>query len=56
MKWQMKLRTRHFLSISALGTVALLGLMLGLVSVLQMASVQQQLVRDTAHALEVGLK
>jgi NtrC-family two-component system sensor histidine kinase KinB len=56
MKWQMKLRTRLFLSISALVTVALLGLMLGLVSVLQMASVQQQLVRDTTHALEVGLK
>jgi len=56
MKWQMKLRTRLFLSISALVTVALLGLMLGLVSVLQMASVQQQLVRDTTHVLEVGLK
>ncbi|MEG0245136.1 MAG: KinB sensor domain-containing domain [Pseudomonas sp.] len=56
MKWQMKLRTRLFLSISALVTVALLGLMLGLVSVLQMATVQQQLVRDTTHALEVGLK
>lgn len=52
----MKLRTRLFLSISALVTVALLGLLLGLVSVLQMASVQQQLVRDTTHSLEVGLK
>lgn len=57
MKWPpMKLRTRLFLSISALVTVALLGLLLGLVSVLQMATVQQQLVRDTTHALEVGLK
>ncbi|WP_449430381.1 KinB sensor domain-containing domain [Pseudomonas putida] len=56
MKWSMKLRTRLFLSISALVTVALLGLLLGLVSVLQMATVQQQLVRDTTHALEVGLK
>ena len=52
----MKLRTRLFLSISALVTVALLGLLLGLVSVLQMATVQQKLVRDTTHALEVGLK
>jgi len=52
----MKLRTRLFLSISALVTVALLGLMLGLFSVLQMATVQQQSVRDTTHALEVGLK
>ncbi|MGB5954437.1 KinB sensor domain-containing domain [Pseudomonas sp.] len=57
MKWPpMKLRTRLFLSISALVTVALLGLLLGLVSVLQMATVQQKLVRDTTHALEVGLK
>ncbi len=48
MKWPpMKLRTRLFLSISALVTVALLGLLLGLVSVLQMATVQQQLVRET---------
>lgn len=52
----MKLRTRLFLSISALVTVALLGLLLGLVSVLQMATVQQQSVRETTLALEVGLK
>ncbi|MFV3315997.1 KinB sensor domain-containing domain [Pseudomonas sp. NY15374] len=52
----MKLRTRLFLSISALVTVALLGLLLGLISVLQMAAVQQKLVRDTTHTLEVGLK
>ncbi len=52
----MKLRTRLFLSISALVTVALLGLLLGLVSVLQMATVQQQSVRETTHALEVGLQ
>ncbi|MGH8465430.1 MAG: hypothetical protein ACRER5_14895, partial [Pseudomonas sp.] len=38
MKWTMKLRTRLFLSISALITVALFGLLLGLVSVLQMSS------------------
>lgn len=52
----MKLRTRLFLSISALVTVALLGLLLGLVSVLQMATVRQQSVRETTHVLEVGLK
>ncbi|MGE7993159.1 KinB sensor domain-containing domain [Pseudomonas sp. NPDC089554] len=52
----MKLRTRLFFSISALVTLALLGLVLGLSSVLQMASVQQRLVRDTTHSLEVGLK
>ncbi|MGV2835549.1 KinB sensor domain-containing domain, partial [Pseudomonas shirazensis] len=56
MKWPMKLRARLFLSISALVTVALLGLLLGLVSVLQMASTQQALVRDTTHTLELGLK
>jgi len=52
----MKLRTRLFLSICALVTVALLGLMLGLVSVMQMATVQQKSVRDTTQALETGLK
>lgn len=52
----MKLRTRLFLSISALITVALLGLLIGLVSVLQMASSQQALVRGATHVLEVGLK
>nr|WP_153788277.1 KinB sensor domain-containing domain [Pseudomonas sp. EMN2] len=56
MKTPMKLRTRLFLSISALVTVALLGLLLGLVSVLQMATMQQRLVQDTSHTLELGLK
>ncbi|KNX80689.1 histidine kinase, partial [Pseudomonas sp. 250J] len=56
MKWPMKLRTRLFLSISALVTVALLGLMLGLFSVLQMAALQQRVVQDTTHTLELGLK
>ncbi|WDY58159.1 KinB sensor domain-containing domain [Pseudomonas sp. PSKL.D1] len=56
MRWPMKLRTRLFLSISALVTVALLGLLLGLVSVLQMATVQQRSVGEMTHALEVGLK
>ncbi|WP_201169326.1 KinB sensor domain-containing domain [Pseudomonas sp. S31] len=52
----MRLRTRLFLSISALVTVALLGLLVGLLSVLQMATAQQQLVRNTNHSLEIGLK
>lgn len=56
MKWPMKLRTRLFLSISALVTVALLGLLLGLVSVLQMATLQQRLVQDTTHTLSLGLQ
>jgi NtrC-family two-component system sensor histidine kinase KinB len=41
MKLAMTLRTRLFLSISALITVALLGLILGLVSVMQMAKTQE---------------
>ncbi|AGZ32962.1 PAS domain-containing sensor histidine kinase [Pseudomonas sp. SWI6] len=56
MKWSMKLRTRLFLSISTLVTASLLGLTLGLVSVMQMATVQQQLVKEATHALEIGLK
>lgn len=56
MKLAMKLRTRLFLSISALITVALLGLLLGLVSVMQMASSQQSLVRNNFATLDLGLK
>ncbi|WPO99832.1 KinB sensor domain-containing domain [Pseudomonas sp. HR96] len=56
MKLAMKLRTRLFLSISALITVALLGLLLGLVSVMQMASSQESLVRDNFITLDLGLK
>ena len=56
MKLAMKLRTRLFLSISALITVALLGLMLGLVSVMQMASTQEVLIRNNFLSLEVGQK
>ncbi|KJK15493.1 KinB sensor domain-containing domain [Pseudomonas sp. NPDC087612] len=56
MKLAMKLRTRLFLSISALITVALFGLLLGLVSVLQMASAQQALVRENSITLDLGLK
>ncbi|ROO40706.1 ATP-binding protein [Pseudomonas sp. 7SR1] len=56
MKLAMKLRTRLFLSISALITVALLGLLLGLVSVMQMASTQERAVRDNFVLLDLGLK
>ncbi|WP_122315202.1 KinB sensor domain-containing domain, partial [Pseudomonas cichorii] len=56
MKLAMKLRTRLFLSISALITVALLGLLLGLVSVMQMAKSQESLVQSNFSNLELGLK
>ncbi|MBK5302437.1 PAS domain-containing protein [Erwinia sp. TH29] len=52
----MTLRTRLFLSISALITVALLGLLLGLVSVMQMAGTQEALIRDNFVRLDLGLK
>ncbi|MGY3170695.1 NtrC-family two-component system sensor histidine kinase KinB [Pseudomonas sp. TE12234] len=56
MRLAMKLRTRLFLSISALITVALLGLLLGLVSVMQMAGSQEALVRNNFVTLDLGLK
>ncbi len=56
MKLAMKLRTRLFLSISALITVALLGLMLGLVSVMQMAKSQEALIQQNFVTLDIGLK
>lgn len=56
MKWAMKLRTRLFLSISALITVALLGLLLSLVSVQQMASSQQSMIRNNTFVLDMGLR
>lgn len=52
----MKLRTRLFFSISALITVALLGLALGLVSVMQMAKSQENLIRENFVSLDTGLK
>ena len=52
----MKLRTRLFLSISALITVALIGLVLGLVSVMQMAASQEQMLRSNFTTLDLGLK
>ncbi|WPN47336.1 MULTISPECIES: KinB sensor domain-containing domain [unclassified Pseudomonas] len=56
MKLAMKLRTRLFLSISALITVALLGLLLGLVSVMQMAGSQEAVIRNNFATLDLGLK
>lgn len=56
MKLAMKLRTRLFLSISALITVALLGLLLGLVSVVQMAKTQEALIQQSFQTLDIGLK
>jgi two-component system, NtrC family, sensor histidine kinase KinB len=56
MKLAMKLRTRLFLSISALMTVALLGLLLGLVSVMQMAKSQESLIQKNFVALDLSLK
>ena len=56
MKLAIKLRTRLFLSISALITVALLGLGLGVVSVMQMAKTQESLIRNNTVTLDLGLK
>lgn len=56
MKWAIKLRTRLFFSISALITVALLGLALGLVSVMQMAKSQEALIHENFVSLDTGLK
>ncbi len=56
MKLSMKLRTRLFLSISALVTVALLGLLLGLFSVTQMARSQSDLIQRGFDAVQIGQK
>jgi NtrC-family two-component system sensor histidine kinase KinB len=56
MKLAMKLRTRLFFSISALITVALMGLLLGLVSVMQMAKSQEALIQENFSTLDTGLK
>ncbi|MGG2398513.1 ATP-binding protein [Pseudomonas sp. SH1-B] len=56
MKLPMKLRTRLFLSISALITVALLGLLLGLFSVTQMARSQSELIQRGFNAVQMGQK
>src|SRR3546814_17641991 len=54
MKLQMKLRTRLFLGFSALMTVALLGLLLALVSVMQMAKSQEQLIRNNFAIIAIN--
>lgn len=56
MKLTMKLRTRLFLSISALITVALLGLLLGLVSVVELAKNQESLIQHNFITLDLDLK
>ncbi|MBA1274974.1 KinB sensor domain-containing domain [Stutzerimonas azotifigens] len=56
MKLQMKLRTRLFLGFSALMTVALLGLLLALVSVMQMAQSQERLIRNNFGIIEINQK
>jgi NtrC-family two-component system sensor histidine kinase KinB len=56
MRFAMKLRTRLFLSISALMTVALVGLSLGLVSVMQMAKSQEDSIHHNFITLDIGLK
>ena len=50
----MTLRTRLFLSISALITVALLGLLLGLFSVVLTGRQQAQLIQRNFEAIEVS--
>lgn len=56
MKLPMKLRTRLFLSISALITVALLGLLLGLTSVMQLARSQERLISYNFATIDLGEK
>ncbi|MDH4569839.1 HAMP domain-containing protein [Pseudomonas sp. BN414] len=52
----MRLRTRLFLSISALITVALVGLLLGLVSVMQMAGSQERLINQSFATIDISLR
>lgn len=54
MKLQMKLRTRLFLGFSSLMTVALLGLLLALVSVVQMSKSQEKLIHDNFSVIEIN--
>ncbi|WP_277961327.1 KinB sensor domain-containing domain [Pseudomonas sp. RIT-To-2] len=56
MRLPMKLRTRLFLSFSALITVALLGLALGLVSVMQLVKTQEGTIHHNFVSLDLGLK
>ncbi|MEN0105221.1 MAG: KinB sensor domain-containing domain [Pseudomonas sp.] len=54
MKPAMTLRTRFFLSFSALITVALLGLVLGVVSVLRMAQTQEGLIQNSFATIDLS--
>ncbi len=54
MKPAMTLRTRFFLSFSALITVALLGLLLGVVSVLRMAQTQEGLIQNSFATIDLS--
>ncbi len=56
MKLPIKLRTRLFLSISALITVALIGLLLGLFSVTQMTRGQSELIQHGFSAVQICQK
>ena len=56
MKLPVKLRTRLFLSISALITIALLGLLLGLFSVMQMTYSQSTLIQRGFNAVQYSQK
>ncbi|WP_271409990.1 KinB sensor domain-containing domain [Pseudomonas sp. Q1-7] len=52
----MQLRTRLFLSISALITVALVGLLLGLVGVMQAAGSQERLINHSFTTIQISLR
>ncbi|MES2819221.1 MAG: KinB sensor domain-containing domain [Pseudomonadota bacterium] len=54
MKLAMTLRTRLFLSFSALITVSLLGLLLGVISVMHMAQAQQSLIQRSFASVELS--
>jgi NtrC-family two-component system sensor histidine kinase KinB len=54
MKLAMTLRTRLFLSFSALISVSLLGLLLGVLSVMHMAQTQESLLRHNFVTLEIS--
>ncbi|MET1079443.1 MAG: KinB sensor domain-containing domain [Pseudomonas sp.] len=56
MKLAMTLRTRLFLSFSALITVALLGLLLGVISVMHMAQAQESLIQHNFTTIDLSQK
>ncbi|WP_044873415.1 KinB sensor domain-containing domain [Pseudomonas sp. LFM046] len=52
----MRLRTQLFLSISALITVAIVGLVLGLVSMVQTGGAQENLIKQSFATIEISLR